>query len=62
MHPEENLAKFGYKPDMKVFFENYGSFYIYFLGYLLELPIKIWRNEIWEKHFSTSGECRPIFS
>jgi hypothetical protein len=35
---------------------------IYILGYLLELLIKIWRNEIREKHFSTSGKCGPIFS
>jgi hypothetical protein len=35
---KNNLAKFGYKLDMKV---EKKSFYI--LGYLLELKIKIWR-------------------
>jgi hypothetical protein len=61
MHPKENLAKFGYKPNIKVFLKTM-DLSIYILGYLLELLIKIWRNEIWEKHFSTSGECGPIFS
>lgn len=37
-HPYENLAKYGYKTNMKVF-KKKGSFYIF--GYLLELNIKI---------------------
>jgi hypothetical protein len=39
-HPLDDLARFGYRLDMKVE-KTAESFYI--LGYLLELIIKIWR-------------------
>jgi hypothetical protein len=39
-HPENNLAKFGYILDMKLGKKKILSI---FLGYLLELIIKVWR-------------------
>jgi hypothetical protein len=44
-HPENNLAKFGYIPYMKVKInKNEGSFYI--LSYLMEHINEIWRLKI----------------
>ncbi len=38
-HPEEGLAKFGYRPDMQV--EHFKNLLLWF-GYLMEPVVKIW--------------------
>jgi hypothetical protein len=58
-HPPDDLARFGYRLDMKVGKKKKKkteSFYI--LGYLMELIIKIWCSG---NFFSKSGELGLFF-
>jgi len=53
-HPENNLAKFGYIIDMKVYIFKIKSFFI--LGYLLKGIIKLWQLNLKSGEFGPSNE------